>query len=175
MSSKYNQEKIKTLIIDQHTKIFVKFENYNLWSEHKAIFNKTTQNIILSSLNKRIQDKVSISILLTDDIKMREINLKWRSIDKTTNILSFPNINIFRENGILNLGDIVISFNTVLDEAKERKILFLDHFRHLLVHGVLHLLGFDHDNYKSMSIMENLEIEILSNYGIENPYLEKTA
>ena len=124
MSSKYNQEKIKTLIIDQHTKIFVKFANYNLWSEHKTIFNKTTQNIILSSLKKRIQDKVSISILLTDAIKMREINLKWRSVDKTTNILSFPNINIFRENGILNLGDIVISYNNVLDEAKERKILF---------------------------------------------------
>ena len=49
--------------------------------------------------------------------------------------------------------------------------MLIDHFRHLLVHGILHLNGFEHDNVKSMSVMENLEIEILSNYGISNPYL----
>ena len=171
MSNKNSKEILKSLKINKNTNVFIRIENNHIWSEYESLFNTTTQNLILSTLEKSEQDKVCISLFLTDDVQMQEINFKWRNIEKPTNVLSFPNVNKFRENGRLNLGDIVISYNAVYNEAKERKIHFIDHFRHLLVHGILHLNGFEHDNVKSMSVMENLEIEILSNYGISNPYL----
>jgi len=130
-----------------------------------------------SSLKEEYEESISklgrcsFNLAFLTKAEIQDMNKRFAGKNKPTNVLSFPNVNKFRENGRLNLGDIVISYNAVYNEAKERKIHFIDHFRHLLVHGILHLNGFEHDNVKSMSVMENLEIEILSNYGISNPYL----
>ena len=110
-------------------------------------------------------------ILITNDKKMTDLNFKWRKIKKTTNVLSFSVKNKLVQDGYLLLGDIAISNNQALLESKERKINFQDHFMHLLLHGTLHLLGFNHEKKEEERLMENLEIKILKKFKISNPYI----
>jgi probable rRNA maturation factor len=69
------------------------------------------------------------------------------------------------------LGDIAFSFETIFKEAKEKKLIFLDHFKHLLLHSILHLIGYDHNNDEETEIMQNIEINILQQLSIKSPYL----
>ncbi|MDR2412624.1 MAG: apolipoprotein N-acyltransferase [Rickettsiales bacterium] len=105
-----------------------------------------------------------ISIILTNDREIRKLNKKHRGIDKPTNVLSF-------ETGDSELlGDIFISFDTVRRQAESENKRFEDHAAHMVVHGVLHLLGHDHLNDGDAGKMESLEIAILKRLGVENPY-----
>ena len=117
-------------------------------------------------------DKLRFNLLLTTDAKVRELNAKFTSSDKVTNVLTFPaDKNVIKY--LESYGDIVIPYRKVLNEAKEKGIDFVSHFTHLLIHSILHLLAYDHKNEKQANIMENLEIAILKHYfDIENPYLE---
>lgn len=108
----------------------------------------------------------SIDVLLTDDEEIRSLNKQWRNIDKPTNVLSFEHN---QTNGIL--GDIAISLNYCINEAQIQGKNLKNHYIHLLVHGVLHLLGYDHIDEEEAQEMENIEKEILANMGIEDPYL----
>jgi probable rRNA maturation factor len=124
--------------------------------------------------------QVELAVVLTDDAYMRDLNHTYRSKDKATNVLSFPAsgdvLGTLKQSikyGFpLQLGDIVLAYETIAREAKEQNKSFKAHFTHLIVHGCLHVLGFDHENPKEAEIMENLEIELLSRVGIENPYKE---
>jgi probable rRNA maturation factor len=109
-----------------------------------------------------------ISILLCDDAFIQDLNQKWRGIDKPTNVLSFPagDTSVL---GIL-LGDIVIAHATALREAAEEQKPMRAHVAHLLVHGFLHLIGYDHLVAAEAEKMEALERSILADLGIDDPY-----
>ena len=112
-----------------------------------------------------------LSLVFTDDANICTINAKWRHIDKATNVLSFPAFSIQpgqRPGPIL--GDIVIARETVQREAQEENKSFDDHLSHLIVHGLLHLTGYDHQNDEEAEQMESLERKILASLGISDPY-----
>lgn len=113
-----------------------------------------------------------LSVVFTNDADIREINAKWRHIDKPTNVLSFPAFALQpgQEPGEI-LGDIVIARETVEREAAEEDKSFDDHLSHLVVHGLLHLMGYDHQNDDEAEQMEALERKILASLGISDPYL----
>ena len=112
-----------------------------------------------------------VSVVLTDDAEQRDLNRDWRGIDKSTNVLSFPQIEPFGPvSGIL--GDIILARETLEREADEMGIGFSDHFTHLVVHGFLHLLGYDHIEDDEAEEMEGLETQILATLGIADPYAD---
>lgn len=115
-----------------------------------------------------------IGIACVDLAESHELNLQYREKDKPTNVLSFPSDIPEEMLNVLDaepLGDLVICIPVVLQEASEQQKTPIDHFTHLLVHGVLHLLGYDHETSEAEAEeMEALEIEILKKLGIANPY-----
>ena len=112
-----------------------------------------------------------VSLVFTDDPSIQDINAEWRGKDKATNVLSFPAFPV--QPGKMPgpmLGDIIIARETLEREAAELEKSFDDHLTHLLVHGFLHLLGYDHMNSAEAEIMEGLETRILADLGLSDPY-----
>jgi len=105
---------------------------------------------------------------------MQRLNCEFRGQDKPTNVLSFPagEIDGLPEDTEMPLGDIVVCAAVVTDEAAQQGKKTGDHWAHMMVHGTLHLLGFDHENDADAEQMEGLEIQILTDHGIANPYGE---
>lgn len=119
----------------------------------------------------RIVGPAELSIVLTDDAEQRELNRQWRGIDKPTNVLSFAQIEPFAAvTGLL--GDIILARETLEREAAELQKPFTEHFTHLVVHGFLHILGFDHATEADALVMEGLETQILESLGIADPYAD---
>lgn len=112
-----------------------------------------------------------LSIVLTDDAGQRQLNREWRGIDKPTNVLSFPQLAPHAPLFGL-LGDIILAHETLLREAAELDIGFTEHFTHLVVHGFLHILGYDHLEDEEALVMERLETQILDVLGIADPYAD---
>ncbi len=118
-------------------------------------------------------EKVEFAVVLADDAEQRRLNRRWRGIDRSTNVLAFPGWlpgAPVPPGAPLPLGDVVLAFETALREAKEQGKRFADHFRHLVVHGVLHLLGYDHTTEAEAAVMEALETAILEGLGVADPY-----
>ncbi len=111
-----------------------------------------------------------LSLLLTDDRRIRTVNRDWRGFDKATNVLSFPAAPPERIAQSPLLGDIVIAYETVLREAEAESKSVSDHLRHLTIHGLLHLLGEDHETEAEARRMEALEIAALARLGVSDPY-----
>src|SRR5579864_7654206 len=114
-----------------------------------------------------------VDVTLTDDAKQRALNHTWRGKDTPTNVLAFPAADpaIPPPDGApLLLGDVVLAYETVAREALEQHKPLADHLRHLVVHGVLHLLGYDHTEPAAAAVMEAREIAILAELGVPNPY-----
>lgn len=111
----------------------------------------------------------SINVRIMDDKEMQELNKKFRGKDASTNVLSFTNEDISKPiTG--NLGDIAISYEFVKNESEELDVDFDDHMIHMLIHGVYHILGFDHESNTMAEVMENKEIKLLEKLNIRNPY-----
>nr|WP_272210550.1 rRNA maturation RNase YbeY [Marinicella sp. W31]MDC2876444.1 rRNA maturation RNase YbeY [Marinicella sp. W31] len=112
-----------------------------------------------------------LSLVFSDDAAIRDINAEWRDKDSATNVLSFPAFPVFPGDmpGPM-LGDIVIAFETVAREAEVLEKSFDDHLTHLLVHGFLHLLGYDHIENDEAEVMEGLETRILATLDLSDPY-----
>ena len=112
-----------------------------------------------------------LSLVFTDDASIREINAEWREQDKATNVLSFPAFPLVPggKPGPM-LGDIIIAKETVEREAVELEKSFDEHLTHLMVHGFLHLFGYDHMNNSEAERMEGLETRILAGLGLSDPY-----
>jgi probable rRNA maturation factor len=124
---------------------------------------------------KRRAAKAELSVVLLTDAAIRKLNAGYRKEDKPTNVLSFPaGDTIGGGPGGLILGDVVIAYGTVAREAREARKSLKDHLSHMVVHGVLHLLGYDHESAPDAETMERLETKILSQLGIEDPYRDTT-
>lgn len=125
----------------------------------------------LGQSGARVTGAAELSILLTDDAEQHELNAQWRGKDSATNVLSFPQIEPFGPVvGIL--GDITLARETLIREAAEQGVTFEAHFTHLVVHGFLHILGYDHLTDAEALQMESLETQILASLGVENPYAD---
>jgi probable rRNA maturation factor len=109
-------------------------------------------------------------VALSSDAHVQDLNAGYRGKDKPTNVLSFPAPPSPIEQAARFLGDIVLARETVRREAVERGIPAFDHVAHLTIHGLLHLLGYDHETDSEAVVMESLETEILAGLGIADPY-----
>jgi len=117
--------------------------------------------------------EAEISIALGDDVLLANLNRTWRGKNGPTNVLSFAcDEGVAVPGAVPMLGDIVIAFETTAAEARAQEISLADHVSHLVVHGVLHLLGYDHEAAADAAAMESLEAEILAGLGIADPYRE---
>jgi len=111
-----------------------------------------------------------LALVLADDATVRDLNRRWRDQDKPTNVLSFPTEGDASA-PLLLLGDVVLAFETVRREAAEQSKSLVDHLQHLVIHGVLHLVGFDHLAEDEAERMEALERQVLATLGIADPYV----
>lgn len=122
----------------------------------------------------KVVDGSEVSLLFTDDSHIRAINSKFRGQAKPTNVLSFPQQEADCDVFGPYLGDIVLAFETIFREAALEKKDFKHHLQHLLVHGFLHLVGYDHETDDEAVAMESLETDILRDLEIDDPYKGKT-
>jgi probable rRNA maturation factor len=151
------------------------------WGRHLADPERTCREALAAAL-ARVPDsprlaRAEVSVLLTDDATVRRLNADYRGRDRPTNVLSFP---LFEDAlardpapcpaGAVPLGDIVLAFETVRDEAAAEAKPLPHHVSHLLIHGCLHLLGYDHQEAADAARMEGLERDILAQLGIPDPY-----
>jgi probable rRNA maturation factor len=123
--------------------------------------------------DRRSRSKVSssVAVALIDDRAMQKLNRTYRGKDKPTNVLSFPAGEVSEEKGKSRpLGDIAIALGTVKREAKAQGKSVNDHLTHLMVHAVLHLLGYDHESDPGAEEMEALERKALATLGVADPY-----
>ncbi len=118
---------------------------------------------------------VEVSLVLCDDAFIRALNKTWRGKDQPTNVLSFPTEATAPGAGPALLGDIVVAYETSAREAGEEGRSLDDHLAHLIVHGMFHLLGYDHEDEREADVMEGLEIRALEALGIASPYAAPTA
>ena len=155
-----------------------------LWSGHdwpalaaraaRAAIDRTLHGELLTSAAT-----VEISVRLTTDDEVQTLNRQYRRKDKPTNVLSFPmvqpdlleTVTQNSDDGEVLLGDIVLAHGVCAREAAERGIDLQTHATHLIVHGTLHLLGYDHIDDGEAEAMEAIEIETLAALGIADPYL----
>lgn len=136
------------------------------WKTRLRPYCKTVRAACETALAHTKRKGVEMAVVLADDAFVRDLNHTYRGQDKPTNVLSFPG-----EEGGEVLGDVVLALETVEREAREQDKTVKHHAIHLLVHGTLHLLGYDHLRRKEAESMEALEIKILKKLGVSNPYL----
>lgn len=154
----------------------------NHWNQYNQkihqIIVEITEKIISRYSNFSQVKELELSILLTNSTKIQSLNNKFRKKNKPTNVLSFPDLEInwrsissFQPNtDYVYLGDIAFCYEIIKEEAKFKSISFYDHFTHLAIHSILHLLGYDHINEEDAHIMESIEIEVLKFFSISSPY-----
>jgi probable rRNA maturation factor len=135
-----------------------------------------------------------VSFRLADDAALQALNLRWRGLDKPTNVLSFPSAlgpvdavadRVSRDQrsrpqdrdrrSPLQLGDIALAYETLAREADELGVPLADHYRHLVAHGFLHLIGYDHETDEEAGRMEALETRILARLGAADPYAREVV
>jgi probable rRNA maturation factor len=118
--------------------------------------------------------RAELSVALADDARVRVLNRDWRRIDKPTNVLAFPAGDVSAAGTAGGpprpLGDVIVAYQTVAAEARAQGKTIADHASHLIVHGVLHLLGFDHDTDAAAADMEAVEVAVLARLGVADPY-----
>lgn len=128
---------------------------------------------ISSALRSQGLEEAEVSVYIVDEDESQELNAQYRERDYPTNVLSFP-ADIAEEVGVPLLGDLVICAPVVEREAKEQAKTLQAHWAHMLIHGTLHLLGFDHIDDDEAEAMETLETQILTGLGYPAPYQDIT-
>jgi probable rRNA maturation factor len=124
----------------------------------------------LGAASDAARGPVEISLLLADDAAVQALNREWRGQDKPTNVLSFPAPEQPGAPGPRHLGDVALAYETLVREAQREGKSLRNHAAHLIVHGTLHLLGYDHELEGQAEIMEALEAKALARLGIADPY-----
>ena len=133
-------------------------------------------------------DLCELSVLACDDARIADLNSEFRGKPVATNVLSWPAEELASDTpggaprapepdftGEISLGDVAISYDTCMREANDAGKPVADHVRHLVVHGILHLLGYDHIRDQDATLMESIEVEILGKMGVDNPYTENDS
>lgn len=159
-----------TIMRHESSRVAIQFLNYHpSISQELHELKKLARKACKAALRGKKGE--ALSIVLADDEYVQQLNKQYRGKDKPTNVLSFPADahDPMAEPGYL--GDMVISIDTLKREATVQGKKFDHHYLHLVVHGMLHLLGYDHEVEQDAQKMESLEIEILKEMGIPNPYL----
>lgn len=143
------------------------------WADEAALLAlaRTAADATLAELDLVPEQPTELSLLFTDDAHIQALNREWRGKDKATNVLSFPAFDIGPDDALPPmLGDIVLARETCVREAAEKGVSVADHATHLIVHGTLHLVGYDHVDDHGAEAMEALEVKALASLGIANPY-----
>ncbi len=135
------------------------------WKEVLPDYRKVCKKAISSVIDLKNN---TVSVVFADDSFIHQLNLEYRHIDHPTNVLSFPMPYI--DMPMRPMGDIIVSLETVERECAEQNKTLLEHLTHLLIHGALHLAGYDHIIEEEAQKMESLEVEKMQNLGLENPY-----
>lgn len=151
--------------------IVVESELWSALPEPEALVERAI-GVALAEAGTRIAAGAEISVVLTDDAAIRELNREWRGFDKPTNVLSFPGATPDRIARAPHLGDIILAFETVQREAVAEAKTLADHASHLVIHGLLHLVGYDHESDEEAERMESLEVAALARLGIADPYAD---
>jgi probable rRNA maturation factor len=156
------------------------------------------ETIAAAAENRGLSEGGDVSLCLADDAALRALNLSWRGFDKPTNVLSFPSTTAARVDAVddrvgraqrarlqpavahgsapvVSLGDIALAYETLAREAEDLGVPLADHYRHLLVHGFLHLIGYDHEAEAEAERMEALETKILARLGVADPYAREVV
>ena len=126
-----------------------------------------------------IGKKLQLNVCLSNDEAVHKLNKEFRGIDKPTNVLSFAQVDedefwdSLHDEDESEFGDIILAYETLKREALEKNITVYAHYCHLLVHGFLHILGYDHQNDEEAEEMEGIETDILAVFSIEDPYAEE--
>ena len=142
------------------------FDNDFDVSESLVLAMKNAADLTLQEEKKR--DSV-VNLKIVGNAEMQQLNKEFRNKDRATNVLSFTNDDLSKD-VTKNIGDIAISYDFVKQEAKDHGKSFSDHVIHMLVHGIYHILGYDHEDDISAEVMESKEIYILDKLKISNPY-----
>lgn len=159
----------KTKMFDTRVEIRVDCQGWHRFSDS---IEEIIRNVVTATLEATQQcADCEISILLTDDTSVAKLNKTWLGKSGPTNVLSFPTSKRCASPSMV-LGDVVFALQTVRAEALSAEINELDHFKHLLVHGLLHLLGHDHMTSLEAQVMEKWEVRILAALGVSDPYDE---
>lgn len=167
-------------------KVFIDVED-SRWTaaiaDIAAVVDKVKNEVVkrvLGEVDFLSEDKsFMVNLCLSDDESVHKLNKEFRNMDKPTNVLSFANIDdemfdeVLENETEIELGDIIIAFETMQREALEQGVSFYDHFCHLWTHGLLHILGYDHIEPEDAAEMEQREIEILAKLKIDNPYRDE--
>ena len=147
--------------------------SYSPWKDTFPEVEQFVKVITIDTLNfLDVKGYVEIGVMLTSNNEVKKYNLRYRGIRSPTNILSFSQeeVNIFPGLIPKYLGDLVLGYQIIMKESFEQNKLLTAHLAHLLVHGVLHLLGYDHAKNNEASLMEKKETEILKILGFSDPY-----
>jgi probable rRNA maturation factor len=149
----------------------IKIDMINSYNNSKITqgFYEDIITVLIEEVPKLSNDKIyELSVKITNNEEIKFLNNKYRNINKETNVLSFT---IEQEFEHLNhLGDIIISEEKIVEEAILQGKKFQNHLYHIFIHGVLHLLGYNHEDNEEAELMENMEAKILSIFNIKNPY-----
>lgn len=166
MTAKMNRLVAETNFYNQS---FREFPDIDIWIE-------TALSSVSKANNLKIAPNGDIGLLLTSNAEIQKLNHNFRQQDKPTNVLSFPadaddNDDLFaQEDDEVYLGDIAMAYETLMAEAAAQNKPIKHHFIHLLIHSILHLLGYDHIEEDEAIEMESIEIKLLTMINIENPY-----
>ncbi len=163
-------------IIVEIAKELDEWDNYPEIDE--LLFSEIASMVLSRYSNFSIVKEFELSILLAGNKQMQSLNGQFRKKDKATNVLSFPDVEIdwrkivefTPDNDYMYLGDIAFGYEVIALEAKNKLISFQDHFKHLVIHAILHLIGYDHIKDDDAEAMESIEIEILEAISIKSPY-----
>ncbi len=136
------------------------------WRAHRGIVPMLARAAEAARKAARLPASGGVTILLSDDAHLKRLNRRFRGKNKPTNVLSFPAA------GGDYRGDIALAYGVTRREAMAAKKRFADHAAHLVVHGVLHLAGYDHETERQARAMEPLETKILARLGIADPYAD---
>ena len=139
------------------------------WRKTRGLAARLTLAAEAALKRAKAPKRAALTILLADDARLKTLNHDFRGKNKPTNVLSFPSA------APGYLGDIALAFGVTQEEAKASGKRFADHAAHLVVHGVLHLMGYDHETDRQAKRMEPLETAILATLGIADPYAREAA
>ena len=176
LNKKMTSEKV-SLYKNKNFTLEFKFKNLNFYNEIYYLRKIKIFDLILFNVREytNLKKNLNFSILLTNDAEIKEINRKYRNLNKPTNVLSFKSMidkkNYFKiTEKEIHLGEIIISLERIFRESEINNVSFKNHFIHIFLHAILHILGYDHEIDSERKKMENIEISILKNLGIKNPY-----